>query len=172
MTTICSCAIRAKRSQFFSIHRMVCERKLGWDPPARQQIVCRSHSVAGIIGRCIAHATSARGGGRPASTRSRLPAGFGKRRTEWRARADQRLITDKLEGQADQDQHERPEPRRAAIDTAHLGFQPIQKIATIHAISGFIRAIPVEKDNPCRIRSKSGRDQRWDTGLLAMDPAK
>jgi hypothetical protein len=41
-------------------------------------------SVAGIIVRCIAPATSARGGGRPASTRSRLPAGYGKRHTEWR----------------------------------------------------------------------------------------
>jgi hypothetical protein len=43
----------------------------------------RSHSVAGIIVRCIAHATSVRGGGRPASSRSRLLAGSGKRRTEW-----------------------------------------------------------------------------------------
>jgi Transposase DDE domain group 1 len=39
-------------------------------------------------------------------------------------------------------------------------------------VSGFIRAISVEKDNPCRIRSKSGRDQRWDTGLLAIDATK
>jgi hypothetical protein len=31
-----------------------------------------------------------------------------------------------------------------AIDTSHLGFRPIQKIATIHASSGFIRGIPVE----------------------------
>jgi hypothetical protein len=30
-----------------------------------------------------------------------------------------------------------------AIDTSHLGFRPIQKIATIHASSGFIRGIPV-----------------------------
>ena len=29
-----------------------------------------------------------------------------------------------------------------AIDTSHLGFRPIQKIATIHASSGFIRGIP------------------------------
>ena len=31
-----------------------------------------------------------------------------------------------------------------AIDTSHLGFRPIQKIATIHASSGFIRGIPTE----------------------------
>jgi hypothetical protein len=30
-----------------------------------------------------------------------------------------------------------------AIDTSHLGFRPIQKIATIHASSGFIRGIPI-----------------------------
>ena len=29
------------------------------------------------------------------------------------------------------------------IDTSHLGFRPIQKIATIHASSGFIRGIPI-----------------------------
>src|SRR5262249_27021200 len=29
-----------------------------------------------------------------------------------------------------------------AIDSSHLGFRPIQKIATIHASSGFIRGIP------------------------------
>src|SRR5262249_50101914 len=29
-----------------------------------------------------------------------------------------------------------------AIDISHLGFRPIQKIATIHASSGFIRGIP------------------------------
>ena len=29
-----------------------------------------------------------------------------------------------------------------AIDTSHLGFRPIQKIATIHASSRFIRGIP------------------------------
>jgi hypothetical protein len=43
----------------------------------------RSRSVAGITGRCIARATSAAGGGRPASTRSKLPADSGRRRTEW-----------------------------------------------------------------------------------------
>ena len=32
-----------------------------------------------------------------------------------------------------------------AIDTSHLGFRPIQKIATNHASSGFIRAIPIRK---------------------------
>src|SRR5262249_59693137 len=31
-----------------------------------------------------------------------------------------------------------------AIDTSHLGFRPIQKIATIHASSGFIRGIPTK----------------------------
>jgi hypothetical protein len=29
-----------------------------------------------------------------------------------------------------------------AIDTSQLGFRPMQKIATIHASSGFIRGIP------------------------------
>jgi hypothetical protein len=31
-----------------------------------------------------------------------------------------------------------------AIDTSHLGFRPIQKIATVHASSGFIRGIPIQ----------------------------
>jgi ERF superfamily protein len=50
---------------------------------ARSAMSSRSHSAAGIIVRCIAHVTSARGGGRQALTRSRLPAGSGKRRAEW-----------------------------------------------------------------------------------------
>jgi len=50
---------------------------------ARSAMSSRSRSVEGIIGRCIAPATSARGGGRPALTRSRLPAGFGKRPADW-----------------------------------------------------------------------------------------
>src|SRR5262249_38979038 len=41
------------------------------------------HCAAGIIGRCIAHATSVRGGSKPVLIRSRSPAGSGKRRTEW-----------------------------------------------------------------------------------------
>jgi hypothetical protein len=37
-------------------------------------------------------------------------------------------------------------------------------------VRGSSRAILVEKKhNPCRIRSKSGRDQQWDTGLPAID---
>src|SRR5262249_5471901 len=43
----------------------------------------RSPSAAGTIGNCTAHATSARGGSKPALTRSRLPAGSGRRRTRW-----------------------------------------------------------------------------------------
>jgi hypothetical protein len=50
---------------------------------ARSAMSSRSPSVAGIIVRCIAHATSAGGGGKPALTRSRRPVGSGKRRTEW-----------------------------------------------------------------------------------------
>jgi hypothetical protein len=48
-----------------------------------------------------------------------------------------------------------------AIDTSHLGFRPIQKIATIHASSGFIRGIPIEMTpekeatNPTYLRSQS-----------------
>jgi len=49
---------------------------------ARSAMSSRSHSVAGIIVRCIAPATSARGGSRLALTRSRLPAGSGRRRAE------------------------------------------------------------------------------------------
>jgi len=30
-----------------------------------------------------------------------------------------------------------------AIDTSHLGFRPIQKIATVQASSGFIWGIPI-----------------------------
>ena len=50
---------------------------------ARSAMSSRSRSVAGIIVPCIVHATSARGGGRPALTRSTLPAGSGGRRAEW-----------------------------------------------------------------------------------------
>ena len=50
---------------------------------ARSAMSSRSRSVGGITARCIAHATSAPGGSRPASTPSRLPAGCGKRRAEW-----------------------------------------------------------------------------------------
>src|SRR6516164_5253497 len=50
---------------------------------ARSAMSSRSHSVADIIAPCIAHVTSARGGGRPALTRSRSPAGSGGRRAEW-----------------------------------------------------------------------------------------
>ena len=50
---------------------------------ARSAMSSRSRSVEGITGRHIAHMTSARGGGKPALTRSKLPAGSGKRRTEW-----------------------------------------------------------------------------------------
>jgi predicted nucleic acid-binding protein len=39
--------------------------------------------TAARFARCIAHATSARGGGRPASIRSRSPAVSGRRRTGW-----------------------------------------------------------------------------------------
>jgi hypothetical protein len=49
---------------------------------ARSAMSSRSHSAAGIIVRCTAPATSARGGSRQALTRSRLPAGSGKRRAE------------------------------------------------------------------------------------------
>src|SRR5262249_43475577 len=41
-----------------------------------------------------------------------------------------------------------------AIDTLHLGFRPIQKIATIHASSGFIRGIP-SKDAPGHLRGRT-----------------
>jgi predicted KAP-like P-loop ATPase len=34
------------------------------------------------------------------------------------------------------------EKNAGAVDTSHLGFRLIQKIATIHASSGFIRGIP------------------------------
>jgi hypothetical protein len=34
------------------------------------------------------------------------------------------------------------------IDTPHLGFRSIQKIATIHASSGFIRGIPNNGSTP------------------------
>src|SRR5262249_36031826 len=43
----------------------------------------QSRSVVGIIVRCIARATSVRGGGRPASIRSRSLAGSGRQRTNW-----------------------------------------------------------------------------------------
>jgi len=44
-----------------------------------------------------------------------------------------------------------------AIDTSHLGFRPIQKIATIHASSGFIRGIPskAERLGPAGTRPRA-----------------
>ena len=50
---------------------------------ARSAMNSRSRSAAGITVRCIAHATSARGGGRPTLIRSRSPVGSGKRHTGW-----------------------------------------------------------------------------------------
>jgi hypothetical protein len=50
---------------------------------ARSAMSSPSPSVEGIIAPRIARATSGHGGGRSASTRSRLPATFGKRRSEW-----------------------------------------------------------------------------------------
>src|SRR5262249_38672336 len=49
---------------------------------ARSVTSSLSRSAEGTIGRPTAHATSVRGGSRPASTRSRLPAGSGRRRTD------------------------------------------------------------------------------------------
>jgi len=48
---------------------------------ARSAMSSRSRSVEGITGRHMAHMTSARGGDKPALTRSKLPAGSGRRRT-------------------------------------------------------------------------------------------
>jgi hypothetical protein len=56
---------------------------------ARSAMSSRSHSVVGIIVRCIGHVTSARGGGKPALIRSNLPAGSGKKRAK-RQRRSQR----------------------------------------------------------------------------------
>jgi hypothetical protein len=49
---------------------------------ARSGMRSQSHSAAGIIVQCIAHATSARGGSKPALTRSSLLTNFGRRRRE------------------------------------------------------------------------------------------
>jgi len=49
---------------------------------ARSVTSLLSRSAEGTIARPIAHATSVRGGGRPASIRSRSPAGSGRRRTD------------------------------------------------------------------------------------------
>ena len=50
-----------------------------------------------------------------------------------------------------------------AIDTSHLGFRPIQKIATIHASSGFIRGIPIEGPKRTTVAEKpeAARAQRY-----------
>jgi hypothetical protein len=50
---------------------------------ARSVTSSLSRSAEATIGRPTAHATSVRGGGRPESTRSRLPAGSGRRRAKW-----------------------------------------------------------------------------------------
>jgi hypothetical protein len=50
---------------------------------ARSAMSSRFPFAAGITGPFIVPTTSARGGGRPTLIRSRLPAGSGKRRTEW-----------------------------------------------------------------------------------------
>src|SRR5262245_36704155 len=49
---------------------------------ARSAVSSRSRSAEGIIGRCIARATSARGGCKPILIRSRLPADSGNRAME------------------------------------------------------------------------------------------
>jgi hypothetical protein len=43
-----------------------------------------------------------------------------------------------------------------AIDTSHLGFRPIQKIATIHASSGFIRGIPIKAGRALETAGRAG----------------
>ena len=47
--------------------------------------------------------------------------------------------------------------------TSHLGFRPIQKIATIHASSGFIRGIPIEGPKRTTVAEKpeAARAQRY-----------
>ena len=72
-----SCAAASPRTPTTSASRSLARSA------ARLATSSRSHSVADITGRFIAHATSARGGGRPALTQSRLPAGSGRRRAEW-----------------------------------------------------------------------------------------
>jgi hypothetical protein len=50
---------------------------------AKRATNSRSPSAAGTIVNCTVHATSARGGSKPALTRSGLPAGSGRRPTRW-----------------------------------------------------------------------------------------
>jgi hypothetical protein len=60
-----------------------------------------SHSVEGVSARCIARATSARGGGWPASIRSRSPAGCGKRSSRWERGRPNRHYRDRFGFDAD-----------------------------------------------------------------------
>jgi hypothetical protein len=49
---------------------------------------------------------------------------------------------------------------------SHLGFRPIQKIATIHASSGFIRGVPI---NTTRILFAKIRSQFLEGHLDRID---
>jgi hypothetical protein len=79
-------------------------------------------------------------GGRNAATRSRM----GRAASRHGATADGEFVTDKLEGQADQDRPFGESAMRLAIHTSHSRFRAIQKIATMQVSSGFIEEIPVE----------------------------
>src|SRR5262249_6463822 len=67
---------------------------------ARSAMSSRSRSVEGIIVRCIGRTMSMRGGGRLALTRSRLPAGSGKRRAPIGQRRSQRAALPRLHAAA------------------------------------------------------------------------
>ena len=60
-----------------------------------------------------------------------------------------------------------------AIDTSHLDFRPIQKIATIHASSGFIWGIPIQTERQlfCNAAQKLLEHRRWVQGLGFLDGA-
>jgi hypothetical protein len=102
---------------------------------ARSVMSSRSHSVVGIIVRCIAHAMNAHGGGRPALTRSRWPAGSGKRRTEW--------ASEGLDDRHSRGRTKRPHPRthvqraRASASPQRRKKKPASRI--FQASGGLLR---------------------------------
>src|SRR5262249_14138930 len=100
-----------------------------------------SHCAAGITERRIAHATSARGGGRWASTRSRLPAGSGRRRADWDS--------------------------GGLNDRHYLGRMRLPRPLTQRTRTS---ALPQrrKKKLPCRIFPASGRAARWMLGDVTM----
>jgi hypothetical protein len=131
---------------------------------ARSAMSLRSPSVADITVRCIAHATSARGGGRPALTQSKLPAGSGKRRAEW----DSGSLNDRYHlGRMHLPQRCRRPCTRRSHHGRTLALSPNVSCAfAILTPPCLIAWAPMKRDYGARPRKRFGPSRRCDSRRL------